>query len=572
MIDYFSHVSALRVCLSAMASSPPADPAHPAAVADALAAASSEPGSAILGALTDHLLQYSQAVTSKEIGILAQATALFEQGLTTYGQLSAIRTDLETGLTTPTAPGALAAYNAALAALLDIQPAIQNLRGKIEAFQASYSNPWIAPVGQQQDAPVSQWAWRDVFLARRTTAFVANAQNLATTAQQRAFAIGALAGAAGNLLGSGYLNSVVGGPRRSHQLRQRLAAYSVGAWLRDNEPLLAGSLSSIRIALTFGQAGTPVLPADLKTLIEDTLRHTYPSGTAALPDLDLAYSNLMTHLSLLQGFTLPPVPPPVNNTLTAEILGGFGTLTDDDNVTPSGPGLGTNWPGIGPNESAGAVCATLLLWLLWPFAAVVALDNALSGPGQGPQSTGTDEEGLVAASQSPAALGAFNTIYGLQMSAWEALAAARTALVLRGLLYPDPDDLSNPTFTQFLTIPASIGPYPLLPMPSSDDGTAWPASALEQNGTTASPYTASSSPLTFLTGSPAYSVSALSPTLWTDLIERPGETHESKNWPGDGNFNLDCDRGFQALCWALAPGTAITSQPVDTVVLSFTGI
>lgn len=570
MIDYFSHVSALRVSLSALAMLPPADPADPAAVAEALTDAGNEPGSAILGALTDHLLQYSQAGTSVEIDILKTAAGLFQQGLQIFNQLSTVRTGLETGLTTPTAPGALAAYNAALADLLTVQTSVQNFRTQLETFQTSLSEIWLAPVGQQQDAPVPQWTWRDVFLARRTTAFVANAQGLATTARQRAYALGTLAGAAGNLLGSGYLNSVVGGPRRSHQLRHRLAAYSTGAWLRDNEPGIAGTLSSIRTALTFGETGTPTLPADLKALIEDTLKKTYPSGTAALPDLDVGYSNLLEHLTLLGDFTLPPVPPPINNALAASILDfNFGTI-GVDNTHPAGSGLGTNWPGIGPNESAGAICATLLLWLLWPFAAVVALDNALGG-GEGAP-TGTTESGLEAASQSPAALQAFNSVFGLQMSAWEALSAARTALVLRGLLYPDPDDFSNPTFTQFAAIPVSTSQYPLLSMPISDNGTEWPTSVLEQPATLPSPYAPSASPLVFLTGHPTYSISALAATLWVALIEHPGTAHQTKEWPGSGNFDLDSDRGFQALCWTLESGTTITDEPVHVDVLNFAAV
>jgi hypothetical protein len=571
MIDYFSHVSALRVYLSALASAPPPDPAHPQDVATALTDAGTEPGGAMLGALTDHLLQYSQAETSVEIDILQNAAALFQQGVDVYDQLSTVRSSMEASLTAPNAPGALTAYNAALEGLFTIEANVQNLRNQIEAFQANFSGTWMAPVGQQEDAPVPQWAWRDVFLARRTTAFVANTQGLATTARQRAFAVGALAGATGNLLGSGYLNSVVGGPRRSHQLRHRLAAYSTGAWLRDNEPQTAGTLSSIRAALSFGQAGTPALPSDLKTLIETALKKTYPSGTAALPDLDTGYSNLLKHLQLLDDFTLPPVPPPVNNTLTNRILAfNLGTLWWPDNTNPGGSGFGTNFPGIGPHESAGDVCLTLLAWLLWPPSSVIALDNAAGG-GQGAPSPDTSEEGLQTASQSATGLQAFGFVYALQTSAWDALAAARTALVLRGLLYPGPGDLSNPTFAQFVQIPV-ISQYPLLSMPSSDDGTSPPTSALEQPGTPPSPYSTSTSPLVFLTGHPTYSVSALAPTLWVDFIEHPGTAHRSKNWPGSGNFDLDSDRGFQALCWRLAPGSTITSQPVNIVVLNFNAI
>ena len=263
----------------------------------------------------------------------------------------------------------------------------------------------------------------------RTTAFVANTQALATTAKQRAFALGTLAGAAGNFFGSGYLNAVVGGPRRSHELRHRLAAYSVGDWLRDNEPNYSGTLAETRAALTFGESGTPGLPSDLKAIAQDALQRTYSSGTAALPDLDTGYRNLLEHLSLLGDFTLPPVPPPMNNTLTSEVL-TQGIQLGDNNPHPGGSGLGTNNPGIGAHEKASAVCEEILLWLVYPGQWLQAIFNALGG--QGSNNTdrpGVTASGLSAASQSPAALSAINSLYGISLSFWQALAARPVRLL-----------------------------------------------------------------------------------------------------------------------------------------------
>lgn len=407
-----------------------------------------------------------------------------------------------------------------------------------------------------------------VFLARRTTAFVAAAQSAATTARQKAFAVGAFAGAAGNVLGSGYLNAVVGGPRRSHQLRHRLAAYSVGAWLRDNQLLLAGTLDSLQKALAFSASGTPSLPADLETLMKDALHKAYPSGTAAIPDLNTGYTNLLDHLKLLGQFTLPPVPAPLNSTLTGELMIESITL-GADNIHPAGSGIGTNYPGIGPHENAGAVCETLLAWLFWPPAFIIAVDNALGGDSADP-SIGTGEDALEAASTSPAALAAMGSLYGAALLAWQALAAARSALVLRGFLYPEPDDLTNPTFAQFFSIPATVHPYPAVPGPAADDGTTWPASALEQPATSPSPFSVSGSPVTFLTGT-TDSVSSFTPTLWIDMIEYPG-VEPGKRRGSIGNLNLDSDRSFAAPCWALAPGTHITDEPVNLVTLTYNAI
>jgi hypothetical protein len=567
MIDYFSHVSALRVCLQALKTSPPTDPAHKKAVPEALDAAAAQPGAAILGTLVDHLLQYSQSATSVEIGILTKAAALFADGLSILNKFAAIRPGLETGVTTPNAPGALAAYNAALAELPGLQTDLQNIYTKLEAFQATFSVNWIAPVGQQQGTPVLQWDWRDVFLARRTTAFVASTQKLAATSRQLAFAVGTLAGAAGNIIGSGYLNAVVGGPRRSHTLRHRLAAYSVGAWLRDNEHALASTLADIRQALTFGETGTLTLPSDLKTLAHDALEKAYPTGTQPLPDLETGYTNLMEHLKLLGEFTLPPVPAPMSNALTSKMIQAGVSPGVIDLVGGAVSGIGTNYPQIGSHENAGGVCLTLLSWLFFPPSLVIAIDDALGG-GEGPDpSVGVSSSGLTAIGSSVSGLSAVNSLYGLATSFWQALAAARTALVLRGLLYPNPDDLSSPTFAQFVSIPGILTRgYPLLSMPATDDGTAWPTSAIETPVQIPAPFAVSSAPSVFLTGA-TDSVSATSSKLWEDMIEFPG-----RDLPGSANLNLDADRGFAAHCWALDAGSTITTPPVLTTALPYTGI
>jgi hypothetical protein len=565
MIDYLAHVAALRSFRGALASAPPSDPKSPKAVAEGLSDSDAQPGSAMLGALVDHWLQYSERDTSVEIGLLRNGAAIFQDALSIFAEIAKVRAGLETGLTTPTAPGALAGYNAAVAQLPGVASAVGTLHTQLEAFQAGFTAEWMAPTGQQEGTPVAQWAWRDVFLARRTSAFVANAQKLATTARQRAFALGTVAGAGGNICGSGYLNSVVGGPRRSHELRHRLAAYSVGAWLRDNEPQLAGTIADLQAALTFGPPNAPSLPTDLKNLAQEALHHTYPTGTPALPDLETGYSNLIEHLSLLGDFTLPSTPAPLNDALTTNLLTISSITLGADNIHPSGSGVGTNYPGIGQNESAAAVCETLLLWLLWPPAWIVALDNALGG--SGPDLSMSTDEDLVVASTSPKTLSAFSSFYGMELSFWQALAAARAALVLRGLLYPDPGDLSNPTYLQFLAIPSGSADYPLLAMPRSDTGTEWPASALETPATSPSPFATASTPLTFLSGDPTHSIYVLSPTLWVDMTELAGTDR-----PLSENLNLDDDRGFMARCWTLAPGATMTNLPVAVVDLSYAAV
>jgi hypothetical protein len=96
-----------------MTGAPPADFGNPQAVSDALLDARTEPGGAILGVLFDHLLQYSQNATSVEIKILKDAAALYRHALKILSQIGDARSSMEAGMTTPAAPGVLAAHNAA---------------------------------------------------------------------------------------------------------------------------------------------------------------------------------------------------------------------------------------------------------------------------------------------------------------------------------------------------------------------------------------------------------------------------------------------------------------------------
>jgi hypothetical protein len=136
------------------------------------------------------------------------------------------------------------------------------------------------------------------------------------------------------------------------------------------------------------------------------------------------------------------------------------------------------------------------------------------------------------------------------------------------LIYPDPDDLlGNPTYAQFLSIPAHIKNYPLLAMPAANDGTVFPTSNLETPATEPSPYLTGATPQVFLTSSSSASALTLSPTMWEDMI---AFAQSDRRW--SRNHNLDSDRGFGARCWALAPGASVTSVPIQITELAYDGI
>jgi hypothetical protein len=298
-------------------------------------------------------------------------------------------------------------------------------------------------------------------------------------------------------------------------------------------------------------------------------------------------------LKLLQEFPVPPVPAALNNILTQKILGiglvpGTVGIQGGPKSTSGGAGssgssggstsLGGSSPAHGSGVDWGKVCGTILLVVsIIGILCTGYAQNASNYPGKGsgeltagtPVGESVTLRQLEEISQTPDGLSTINSVYGTQLTAWQALAASRLALVLRGLLYPDPSDLGDPTFSQFLAIPRLPGFeawYPSLPMPSPDDGTSWPTSGLEAPATLSSPYGSPSSPAAFLTDPTVDSVYSLSPNQWVRMAEEiPGFTPLV-------NYNLDADRGYPATCWKLAPGASITDPPVLTVTLNYNEI
>lgn len=572
MLDIFARNAAVQVTASSLGASTLPSPLDQV-TAIAVEAAHDSPGSALLGALVDKLLAEAE-LGAREIEILTAARVLFSQGRDVVKRTEGIRATIEAVVKDPSSPTALTDFNGAAVELQQIQKAVQTLSGDLKSFQATLTPDWLGQVGQQQDKPVDGWSWRDIFLGRRTGAFAAEVLRRATASgdkQELAFALGVVAGETGSAVGNAFLNHVVGGPRRSHQSRHRLAEYSVGAWFRDNATPITGSLATIRNELGFGQSNARKLPARLKVLIEATLRAIYPSGVPAVPDLDLGYANLLRHIELLQGFALPPLPNPIDAQLTQSITqagllnAGIhtqsgGTGPDDPTPSPHEP----DPPGVetGPKDNKN-FCDTVLeiLGVIGSSAIAFALILIFGEtPSQG-QTAASSSAALETWAASEDALAAVSALYNGQCEMWTALATSLTALQLLGLLYPGPDDMTDLTFAQFVTI-TSIGkdtPYPHRAVPVSAMPTVFPASPLEHPTTIPSPFAVGATPVSFLNGMPAADVATLSIVLWEGDLERE-------------NLNLDADRGWLAVCWKLVPGTSINTDPLRVLDLEYSEI
>jgi hypothetical protein len=580
MIDYFAHTAAARSGRDGIATTSFAVPAVATAAAAATSAAAAQPGAFALGALVDHLVTHAE-VTDEELAILQNASALFGRGRTLVADVASIRAEMEYVVANPGASDALPRFLAARSALGAAQQDLTTLKNDFTTFQGTLapaeSPDWLAPHGQQLDQPVSSWAWRDIMASRRTTALLTALVSAASGAgaQEQAFALGAVTSHAGNATGSGFLNDVVGGPRRAHGLRHRLAAYALGGWLRDNAPAQAGTLAQLRAAITFGPPGSPALPSNLATLLSDALGAVYPATkTPPLPDLSHGYANLLRHMALLDSFGLPDLPAPIALGLMQQAV-AQGVISPQAGTVPAPANPPQPQNGSKDKPSSSDICLDILTIIVFALAIVICV-IAIIATGDPtvcfPKSDttrpdpGTSETQLQAWSGTPEALKAIAGLYNIHAALYDALLACLTALRLRGLIYPDPDDYTDPTFSQFIQT-AQPDTYPHRPVPVGTTPLAWPATPTEDPVTSPAPWPAGADPTTFLSGTPAAAQAAtLATTLWAAACGDPAS-------PLFGtNLDLDADRAFLGTCWTLMPATSINDEPVHLKTLAYSDV
>jgi hypothetical protein len=409
--------------------------------------------------------------------------------------------------------------------------------------------------------------------------------------------VGACASYGANLTGSAYLGQTVGGPRRTHRYRDRLARNAFGSWLvTHNAAALPTSVMAHQI--TFGPAAHPALPADLASLVHDTLNATLDtSRTVPLPDLQLGYQRLVEHLKLLDGFVHPPVPmPPAQSfmaTLFADPANPPPSLRPEDidvngqdggGVAASyGPGgAGTGEPDATDSSSTSKGCGIAVLIiiaidLIQAFVQCIGQwanhhtctfwDNMLlkkvweqdppdpRDPSH-PENPNATSSQLTAVSSSPQAAQLVWMLFDLHSQAWEAIDRAYVFLAVIGLIYPG-DLLAMPLYAQFTSLPASK-PWPHREMANSADTYhLYPDSAIENPAETASPAPPGSAPDVYL-GQAGGNASHISLSLWRQIAAGEFDTE---------NRDLDADRGFGHLCWA-ARGSVL-ADPVDVVILAY---
>ncbi|AHG92363.1 hypothetical protein J421_4828 (plasmid) [Gemmatirosa kalamazoonensis] len=596
MIDYVSHTAVLarvRLALAAVA-----DPAVDADRDELLADAAGYPEALVVGAVVDHLLMHA-GTDGVELQLLGRAADLWTRGLQVYEAITAVRAGVESALADPTALTAVATFNAAMAQLGALRTALTAIGADVDSLRDDIIPlPYLStPHPRQQDLAIAAWPWGDRFLARRTEAFVRAAFEHAKTPRARAFALGTLASYAGNVAGSSYLVHAVGGPRRTHPRRDRLARNTVGAWLRANRPLPSLRKLAEMVGHAGAVGGAPGLPPDVDGQLSAALADAYPGMPPA--DVALGLQRLRQHLELLSVFVRPPLPAPPPTVLMGALAPLDAVAGPIDVVEDPPPGDPGPPPPTGPDPAPGSppgaddkskksdactiVIGILVLGVVLLIDCIVHwvqnqkcdpikdLEDALGedggNPDPEPDPTASQAQ-LVALAASPNGTMLVMQLFQYQTIAWQALSGALDFLVHKGLVYPDDPMLGTVLFTQFTALP----PQPTFPMRdevAANEGYVKPPGGAVEHPTTAppSPYPVGASPAIFVDGAAVYSPATGAPEVavrvWLQIARGVLDSE---------NFDLDADRRAHAPCWQVHAGTSIDDDPLQVETLPYAAL
>ncbi|OHV33377.1 MULTISPECIES: hypothetical protein [Pseudofrankia] len=569
MIDYWTHTAYLDVYGQILAGG-----AGPPELRDRLLTAiKSDPGSATLGALVDHLVWHAD--DDAELGLVRQASDLWSRALTIYGQVSAARDDVEAALLSPGDPASPARFNQATAQLVALKNGLGTLQAQITALHAALAPiPHLRrPHPRQESRDIASWPFADRFLARRTAAFLQKLLSGATDDGSTAFAAGAVSSYLGNAAGSAYLGAVVGGPRRLHRVRDRLARNTVGAWISVNRG--QPSLTELAELVSLGaERGAETIPGPTRQCLEAALAAAYP-GLPPAGDLDTGLRRMAEHLRLLDTFGLPPLPRPLPPALAATLTlvpgsPGGGVKVQSYGDDPNGPTSSTTTPTTSDKQTAaGNICLAILVLLVALLVAglIICIGllaeegkctpervwEKLTGGGGHPPQVAVTAQTLVTVAQNGAGAELVREFAKAQGALFQGLLQARTFLATIGLIYPTGGQLGTPLFAQFTSTPSTAqNGWPRRSPPDEFDSYIYaPTSPVEQPS--------SSAPLP-PGKDPGYLLDAV-PSWIKEL------THDIFGEPP--SIDLDADRGLLHRCWDVAPGTRIDDQPLSVHLLGF---
>ncbi|THK33708.1 hypothetical protein EHS39_34545 [Ensifer sp. MPMI2T] len=603
MLDLYAHFAALEVLRVRLKREFVSGSLTAASAVETLKAIESTYPFAVLGSVVDHLIAHA-GPSDAEVDRLQKAHALAVDVRAFLNDLRDVRTAIENVARNPKAANALADYNAARAALADLYLRYDPLVARLQAFVWQlHPLRHLTQHPVSTDQPTGAWPWRDLFLSRRTGAFAAEVMKLARASgrpEAIAFAFGVGASYVGNIFGSSYLTHGVGGPRRSHVYRDRLASYSVGAWFRHGQLAEGADFDPIRRVPLFGSPQNPALPPWLTALLKKAFSNVYASGDlpAVLPDVEAAYVQLLEHWRLLHSF--PPLAPaePIDDTLDLAIVNTL-TPQDKDPDEPTTPRDGPEPEPDGPErlfdpgpgsppwfmekhedwlDYVKEACLDLLFLPIFLIRVGFWLGHD-ANENEPPKSGGLASR--ASKLSTPLTQSEFDAVMGgkdiliavvwlhhLDAGLHHFATACLKVLKVVGLIYPEREDLLEPTYRQFVVLPpASLGvQWPSLPPADPALFLQPPAGSLEAPATSPSTLGPGHKPIAFLMTGFGGSASVMSEgfdLLLDELRDLPSSPLRSSN------LNLDADRGHLAACWTPAAGTSVTDNPQSPVVLSY---
>jgi hypothetical protein len=604
MLDVLSHIAALEVLRSRLRRDVSSGALADQRATDALKALTNHYPFAAVGSVVDHLVAHS-GPSDVEVALLEDAKSLYADLGAFLEDFRAIRQEFEALATDPKSPTALGRYNAARAGLADlidrydpVRAALQAYAWKLQPLRHLVQHPLAF------DVPVQDWPWRDVLLSRRTGAFAANVLRQARdhgSAEALAFGIGVLAGYAGNVIGSPYLVHGVSGPRRSHPYRDRLAAYAVGAWIRAAPPVVPLDFDAERFVPILGSPQSPQLPEWLAGLLKSALDETYGGNISAnLPDLDAAYAQLVTHWRLLHAF--PPFPPPdsvplvldemIVNKLSTTDLHPLGPPGSNPSTGPAPTTSGSSAPNIfdpgpgqppwfrpsfdNPLDYVYEVCLDIVFnpfflirvgaWLWHKGESREPSPSTPVGIAKDKLETPVSQEDFDDAVAGKGLLISIDTLSQMDICLHRITSDCLRVMKILGLLYPEPDELPDLEFRQFVVLPDEEAGFVWPARPPASGYIQPPGPPVEHPHEAPSGFAPGEKPIAFLV--PGVGSGASMEVEGFDLVL--AELLESGDSPVQVvNRNLDGDRGVDAECWTPAAGTSIDDDPVNVVVLGY---